>query len=499
MQHTISEKKLKESIEELRAISSLKESERSRDYWYDVKRNVVNSETLPLDLVKEFLDEYSRVKEHNTKKLEIENDRAVIGVERDDECKIQFYTFEIYRKDAPVFKGKLDRKEMELIYSLYSVYGQNLTQKIVSRNFPEYTFVEFKRILRAFNIFKHDYIPKHWLEELSAEEIKSRLERQKESNIMRSIEKDELSQYKKLTAKLASDLQNYQVKINIAKEILHLKDDFSQFVLNERNILNDSILVVYLSDLHIGAFNEPNGYLNLKNYDENEIIKRLSKVFSLLYLKNYEKIIIINLGDSLDSYNKETSRGGHELPSIMSNKEQSQMYLKIMLGFFNSLKQINPNIEYFCIGESNHDGDWGWINNLLLSEKLKELNIKSYISDKPIDYVNINDLSIIYLHGKNNLDQFKGFPLTLDKKTESWFNDFFLDCDFDLKKRKLVVKGDLHQFAVTEGHNFQYLSAASVYGSSNYIVSNFGKTDWGITYMEIDNGLIKIGNIKENG
>lgn len=499
--HKISEKKVKEIIKDLKKYKKLDNKKHNRQYYYDAKRAVVDSEILSSELVKEFLDAYNDCRKSNkgliTESIETD-DRAEIGVERDDDGNIQYYTFEIYRKNTPALIGKLTRNDMEIIMKLYSIYGANLTQKIVSREFPMYTFVEFKRILRAFNIYKQDYIPKHWLEELSEEEIICRCEQQKESNIMRRLEKDELSQYKKLTNKLASKLQIYENKLELAKELLNSQNDFSQFVLNERNILNNSNLIIYLSDLHIGAFNEPNGYLTLANYNEKEIRNRLFKVFTIPNLQNYDKIIVMNLGDSVDSYNKETTRGGHELPTIISNKEQSQLYLKIMMDFFVNLQEINSNLEYYCIGESNHDGDWGWLNNVVLSEKLKSLNINSYISDKPIDYININDYSIIYLHGKNIKDQFKGFPLTLDKKTESWFNDFFVDCDFDLKRNKLVVKGDLHQFAITEGHNFQYLSVASMYGSSQYIVSNFGKTKWGITYMEINNNLIKIGNIKEN-
>ena len=170
-----------------------------------------------------------------------------------------------------------------------------------------------------------------------------------------------------------------------------------------------------------------------------------------------------------------------------------------MFDFFKNLKELSKdsNIKYYCIGESNHDGDWGWLNNVVLAERLRELDISAYISDKPIDYINVDNISLVYLHGKNNIDQFKGFPLTLNKQTESWFNDFFVDCDFNLMKNKIVVKGDLHQFAITEGHNFQYVSAPSLYGSSQYIVSNFGKTNWGVAYLTISNNNVQIGKISD--
>lgn len=494
----ISEKKIIEIIEDLKKYKSLNNKKHKANYYYQARQNIIDSDH-KIELIKEFLDIYSQCKRNiTTKELVETDDKAVTNIERDEEGRIQFYTFEIFRKNSPTLRGKLDRKEMEIIFDLYTTYGQNLTAKIVSRNFPEYSFIEFKRILRAFNIYKSSGFPQHLIEELSEEELIARSHRQKETKVMRSLEKDELTQYKKLVNKLASKIQSYESKGSFAKELLGLNIDNNPYSIFQ-NFTEDDTLVLLLSDCHVGAYNEPNGYLKLENYNESEIWRRLVKTFDVINYNKYKNIIVLNLGDSVDSYNKETTRGGHELPTIISNKEQSKLYLKIMYNYFNTIKNSikNANIYYYCVGESNHDGDWGWINNIVLSERLKELGITSYISDNPIDYININNTSIVYLHGKNNVDQFRGFPLTLNKQTESWFNDFFVDCDFDLKKNKVIVKGDLHQFAVTEGHNFQYISAPSLYGSSQYIVSNFGKTNWGIGYLEISDNNIKIGKISD--
>jgi len=495
----ISENKVKELIKELQSISSLKDSKRKTTYWYNQKNNIVNSDNISTDLIKEFLDEYNRVKKYSTKTESIEtDDRAITNVERDEDGRIQFYTFEIYRKDSPTLTGKLDRKEMETIFRLYSVYGSNLTQKIVSRNFPEYTFVEFKRILRAFNIYKanSEFAP-HVIEEKSEEELLNLHNQYKENNVLRRIEKDQLAEANKLINKLAKE--NLELKEdtinkqNIVKDLINTKI-FSK-ELKIQNTSGHSDLIIVLSDLHIGAYNEKNGYIELEDYDEVEITRRLNKILTSINNDvKYNSVTVCNLGDSVDSYNKQTTRGGHELPSIISNKEQSKLYLKIMLEFFNKLILICPKIKYICIGESNHDGDWGWLNNIVLAEKLKNLNIDSYISDNPIDTFDVNGVSVIYLHGKDNFTQFKNFPLTLDFKTESWFNSYFIDCGKPLQNKKCVIKGDLHQYAYTCAKHFDYISAPSLYGSSNWITSNFGKTPWGALVLEID----IFNNIKNN-
>ena len=102
----ISENKVKELIEELKKLSSLKDSKRKINYWYNQKQNIVNSENISTDLIKEFLDEYNRVKKITPKIESVEtDDRAITNVERDEEGKIQYYTFQIFRKDNPCLLG----------------------------------------------------------------------------------------------------------------------------------------------------------------------------------------------------------------------------------------------------------------------------------------------------------------------------------------------------------------------------------------------------------
>lgn len=133
------------------------------------------------------------------------------------------------------------------------------------------------------------------------------------------------------------------------------------------------------------------------------------------------------------------------------------------------------------------DGHIGWLNNLILANRIEEdFGVECYISDTPSLNFNVNGVSISALHGKDNYTQYKGFPLVINDKTENWFNNYYLNTDFPFKKKKIVVKGDLHQYAYTCAKSFDYMSCPSLYGSSSWIVSNFGKTPWGISYINID-------------
>lgn len=496
----ISEKKIKEIIEDLRKYKSLNNKKHKANYYYQARQNIIDSEH-PIELIKEFLDIYSQCKRNvTTTKEEVEtDDTAITDVERDEEGRIQFYTFQIFRKDNPTFEGKLDRKEMETIYSLYSTYGQNLTQKIVSRNFPEYTFVEFKRILRAFNIYKASApFPLHLLEELSEEELYQRTLREKENNVTRRLEKDELKEANKLINKLTKENLELSNSSNLFKTLLEYNPEYKNNKPIKESNQHTKALIIWLSDLHIGAYNEKFGFYQLPDYNKDEILRRMDNIINSFVGQNYDELIVVDLGDSVDQFKKETTRGGHLLPNNMTDKEMSHLYLDCMNYFFTRLKQNVSSAReyYYSIGESNHSGDFGWALNLALSYKLQEKGWKTYVSDYPIDNFMVGDTLWLYLHGKDNQNQSRQFPLTLNSQTELYFNNYIKENNLEAEKI-FVVKGDLHQYAYTSGKQFDYISVGSMYATSNYIAANWGNTPWSINYTIIEDNKVQFGKISD--
>ena len=496
----ISENKVKELIKELKDLSALKDSKRKINYWYTQKQNIINSENLSTDLIKEFLDEYNRLKKKTSKVESVEtDDRAITNVERDEDGNIEFYTFEIFRRDSPTLTGKLDRREMETIFRLYSIYGANLTQKIVSREFPQYTFIEFKRILRAFNIYKanSEFAP-HIVEEKSEEELINLHNQNKENNVLRRIEKDQLAEANKLINKLAQENQKLSKSSKLFEDLLKYNPNFTNEKLDipVRNSANS--LIIWLSDLHIGAYNEKFGFYQLPNYDKKEIRRRLDKILVTFEKGIFDNVIVVDLGDSVDQFNKETTRGGHLLPNNMTDKEMSHLYLDCMSYFFGTLKKITSaeKYYYYSIGESNHSGDFGWALNLALSYKLQQTGWNTYISDYPIDDFTVGIFKFIYTHGKDNYSQSKQFPLTLNPQTELYFTNYIAEKKLNQNNEKIfVVKGDLHQYAYTSGKQFDYVSVGSMYATSNYIAANWGNTPWSINYSRIIGDNIVFGKI----
>lgn len=427
------------------------------------------------------------------------NERAEVYYERDENGNIQYYVYNIFKKDRPILYGRLTREEMYIIYRLYTYYGDSLTARVVSRNFPNLSLTDFKRILRAFSIYKDSSpFPPHIIEECSEEELRNLQIREKENSFLRKAEEDRIKTNELLLKKYAQE--NIELKTNIKKYIdfakLGIKTEFNNYNSVVTNSPSQNSLVITLSDLHIGAYNVPNGYMELPTYDKEEINRRLDKVLSFINSQQYVDLYIINLGDSIDSFNKQTTRGGHELPCILTDKEIHNLFLEVMVRFFSLIN--NKNIKYYCVGESNHGGFIDYLNNIILSNILEKSGIQCYICEDPAFNLNINEVTLTALHGKDDYTQFKNFPLVINDKTENWFNNYYLNTDFPFKDKKIIIKGDLHQYAYTRAKSFDYMSCPSLYGSSRWIVSNFGKTPWGISYLNIDsNNNISTGIIND--
>ena len=391
---------------------------------------------------------------------------------------------------------------MNNVYRLYSYYGASITQREISRTLPEYSLVDFKRILRAFNITKAcaPFAP-HMFEEYTEEELKEMHLRLKENDFLKKLEKDEINDLRKLNTSLAKELNN--LKTNVLQNVIDAGLEIKDSNFNPRNIIPSTVgkkdLIIWLSDMHIGAYNDAFGAYEIAEYNKEDIAHRLNIIVQKFAGKFYENIYVVNLGDSVDSFNKETTRGGHPLPSVWNDKEISMNYIELMKQFFVDLQhnvKHNSDLIYLCIGESNHDGDIGWLNNRILEAHLQNMGIRTYISNYSIDSFCVGDHAFVYAHGKDNYTQFKNFPLTLNDKTDLYFTQWMNENNIH-GKYKYVVKGDLHRFAYTVGNTFDYISVGSLYGSSNWITANFGNTKWSINFMEIDGDDMQIGTIRE--
>ena len=144
------------------------------------------------------------------------DDAAETSYVRDDSGKIKYYAYKIYRRNKVPLLGRLTREEMNTIHRLYSYYGDSLTQRVVSRHFVDLSLVDFKRILRAFNITKASapFAP-HMIEECSENELREIQLREKENSFLRKAEEDQIRNTEKLLKKYA------QENIELKKQLIY--------------------------------------------------------------------------------------------------------------------------------------------------------------------------------------------------------------------------------------------------------------------------------------
>ena len=452
-----------------------------------VKQDKNNVDKDTYDLIMRLYNKVKYKKTVTNNDLEQTDNYTEINLNRDENGRISSYSFVIAIKNKPSLTGSFTRDEMSLIYRLYSSYGSNITQREVSRFFPEYSLYDFKRILRAFNITKASTpFPQHIIEENNKETLLEMQFREKENDFLKSYEVEKVRQ-------LDSQLKKYMKENADLKEQLNtfggLLDNLDLSNINKINspVYNENKvedLFIWISDMHIGA-SVPSTALYTNDYNRAEVNKRLCKIIDSLNRKNgYSRIIVCNLGDSLDGYDGYTGSHTHKLPQNMNNKEQVKCFIEEMTKFMGELACIpNNGIWYYAVGDSNHGCDFEYAAQTALCTILNHCGINAKLFDTPIAIFSNRDQDFAIFHGKDGNNMFKNWPLTLNDKTENFINQVL---DENNIYKATVVKGDLHQSATTYGKRIKYKSVGSLFGSSEWCSMNFGKTEACCDYSIID-------------
>jgi hypothetical protein len=423
----------------------------------------------------------------------------IVPIETDGQ--ISAYQFNILVRGKPVLSGTLSREDLEKIHKLYSSQGADFTIAELVREFPTFSELDMQRVLRAFNITKSSSVlAPHQIAEMTAETATNYILRVKENIILKrvAVERNRYNEQKVKqllveNVRLKESLQDIK---SLLSEIDTSNIQIPQPVINPEKQKQN--LIFYLSDIHTGAFvNNEGVYDNV--YSEKIISERLSYLLNCAYYyaPELKSITVFDLGDAIDGFNRTTTRSSHNqyLPQNMSNREMIQTYIKVMVAFFIELSKINIPIRFIGVGESNHGGDGEYVAKVALTPLLEKLNVQTYIANRSIEHVNIDDTTFIFLHGKDTANQIKPFPLTLNDATENYFNEYIIRNN--LSGNIVVVKGDLHQSATTYGKFFVYKSVASLFGASNWIHANFGKTEWGCDYSLLNGNIRQDGLIRE--
>ena len=453
--------------------------------------------------VRNLVSLYNEVVGHKHKIEELDCDQGSnISYIRDEEGRIKFYSYQVFRKGKAPLSGKLTREEMNTIHRLYSYYGDALTQRVVSRHFVDLSLIDFKRILRAFNITKASapFAP-HMFEECSENELRDIQLREKENSFLRKAEEDQIKNNEKLLRKYAQENIELKKQLKEASNFsISIPNDIKPLVLEEYEPVSRD-LNIYLSDMHLGAA-VTSGVLYKENtgYGFDEAKRRLSEVITKINrFEGFDTINIVLMGDNIDCsgvYGK-TARLDHDMPENMDAREQANKFIELMLWFIESLasekNQLCSRINLYSVPCGNHGGNYEYMCNkaLMALVNARFPGIKTTLWEEFFGIFTHRGHTFVCCHGKDDQYMKKGLPLNLDDKSKimlyEWLHDRGLHVD-----NIHFVKGDLHSNSINSCKRLDYRNVLSLFGASDYSNYNFGRNSYGVSYdLFIGDNLVR--------
>lgn len=425
------------------------------------------------------------------------DDVADISYERDEEGKIKYYVYTIFRTNKVPLTGKFSREEMATIHRLYSYYGDSLTQRVVARHFPELSLVDFKRVLRAFNITKSSApFPTHYFEEYSEDELRAIQLREKENSFLRKTEEDIIKNNEKLLKQYAQENVSLRNSLNSLTNIKVTLKSKSVYKITPANIIaSDNDLILHLSDMHIGARLE-SGALYPNEWNEKELIRRLSNIISKIASLGHLNTLVINLlGDNLDGMDNQTARRDHFMPQNMDNMEQVNTFINTMVWFVQSIKENNlcNNIKIYSVKEGNHDGTFGYTASVAALACINKLypEIETTQFTEFFGYYQFKGHQWLICHGKDSKYMKRPMPLNLDDRNKIRLYEY-LDSRNITGNGIHVIKGDLHTENINSCLKLDYRNVLSLFGSSDYSIMNYDRNQSGCSYeLFIGDNLVR--------
>ena len=444
------------------------------------------------NLISLYNEVVSKKKEILVKKKVETDDRAETSYIRDENGHIRYYGYQIYRRDKAPVCGKLTREEMNTIHRLYSYYGDSLTQRVVSRHFVDLSLIDFKRILRAFNITKASapFAP-HMLEECSEDELREIQLREKENSFLRKAEEDQIRNNEKLLKKYAQENLELKRQLRATSEFtISIPDNISPIIIENTPNSNPNINL-YISDLHLGAtVTSGTMYGENKSYGFEEAKRRLSEALvRLKRIGDYGTINVILMGDNIDcsGFFGKTARLDHDMPENMDAREQANKFIELMMWFISTLAAKENNfcskLNIFSVPCGNHGGNFEYMCNkaLLALVGAQFPNVTTTFWEEFFGIFEQDGETFVCCHGKDDQYMKKGLPLNLDDKSKvmlyEWLHDQGIHTD-----KVHFIKGDLHSNSLNSCKRLDYRNVLSLFGASDYSNYNFSRNSYGLSY-----------------
>ena len=278
-----------------------------------------------------------------------------------------------------------------------------------------------------------------------------------------AIEVVENLDFKSIIDKYIKPLEDY--KPNVITYTKPNKKDFDKLI---------------ITDVHIGMDTDvDNNTMYKGEWNKEELLKTAQIVIDNTIKEQESDVLYIDeLGDLLDGFNAQTTRGGHSLPQNMTNEEAFdcalEFKLKILYGLIGNYKEIHFN----NICNDNHSGAFGYFVNEAFKQ-IAEIQFKNITVTNHRKFINhyfVGNICFVITHGKDDKSLKFGFKPHLDLKGADKI-DQYLKQNGVYKKSDLIIfcKGDSHQalFDLCTSDDFYYFNYPALSPSSNWIKNNF--------------------------
>jgi hypothetical protein len=248
------------------------------------------------------------------------------------------------------------------------------------------------------------------------------------------------------------------------------------------------ILRLIYSDTHIGMETDSEGTAMYPiKWGESEVMKLVDKMLLTVnrFIDNHESIHVIDLGDFLDGYNGQTTRGGHALPQNMSNAEAFKVGAKFKITLAKGLAQFGVPLYFHNIVNDNHAGDFAELVNFHVKEVLSYMIPDStyYIQRKFIEHYDYGKHSFVLTHGKDKKYCIRGLSSAMDKRVFETVTAYINNNK--LCNNVTFEKGDSHVSIIDKSKTFNYICYPSVAPASEWVQTNFNKGRQMFAIMEV--------------
>ena len=247
------------------------------------------------------------------------------------------------------------------------------------------------------------------------------------------------------------------------------------------------------TDVHIGMDAHGNGMsLYPMDWNEETLMSRIDIMVNFVLENKSSNILVIDeLGDFMDGWNGETTRGGHKLPQNMSNQEAFDVGLRAKLRLVDALSNHYKYVTCNNICNDNHAGSFGYVVNSAFKSvvdcKYDNVSINNY--NKFISHYVMGDHCFIITHGKDDKNLKFGFKPMLDPRTSEKISQYIRHNNL-LNECKYIEfsKGDSHQclFDMCTSDEFDYFNFPAFSPSSQWVQTNFKKGRSGFVMQNVD-------------